>query len=78
MERKIIEDSNWDYQLTEDESGKLYFEVICGTVAIYTIAFELNVHEIDAWRKEGPSALRTLSYRVRDYPEEYLQRREKE
>lgn len=77
MERKIIEDSNWDYQLTEDESGKLFFEVICGTVAIYTITFELNQQEIEAWQKKGSDALRSLSYLVRDYPEDYLKRREK-
>ena len=75
MERKVIEDSNWDYQLTEDKNGVLFFEVICGTVAIYTITFELNANEIESWKKEGPPALRSLSYRVRDYPEEYLKRR---
>lgn len=76
MDRKVIEDSNWDYQLTEDDAGKLFFEVVCGTVAIYTITFELNPEEKEAWQKEGSSALRSLSYRVRDYPEEYLKRRE--
>lgn len=74
MQKKIITDSPWDYTLYEDATAQLHFEVVCGTVAIYTITFPLNADEKLAWETEGERALVHLAYRVRDYPEEYLLR----
>ena len=75
MDKKIIIDSPWNYTLYQDDAGVYTFEVVCGTVAIYTITFLLNEQETAAWEKEGEQALRHLTYRVRDYPKEYMSRR---
>ncbi|MBK8699185.1 MAG: hypothetical protein IPN29_06430 [Saprospiraceae bacterium] len=75
MEPKIIFESNWDFVLSQNHDGSYMFEVICGTVGIYSIDFELNEVEIEAWLQEGETALRHLSYQVRDFPEEYIRRR---
>ena len=74
MARTVIAESTWDYILEQDTEGRYFFDVVCGTVAIYTIAFMLNNEEIEAWKKEGETALRHLAYKVRDYPEEYMKR----
>jgi hypothetical protein len=74
MARTVIAESVWDYILEQDLEGCYFFEVVCGTVAIYTIAFKLNDDEIAAWKKEGEIALRHLAYKVRDYPKEYMKR----
>ena len=72
---KVLAESNWDYILEEDHEYNLYFEVVCGTVAIYTIKFILNDIEREIWYKEGTTGLRHLAYDVRDYPDRYLCRK---
>jgi len=74
MDQKVISESTWNYTLYEDTTGELYFDVVCGTVAVYTIVFRLNEAEKQTWEAEGERALAHLAYRVRDYPEEYLAR----
>ncbi|MCW1969217.1 MAG: hypothetical protein KIH69_013985 [Anaerolineae bacterium] len=74
MADEILFESTWDFQLYRDSAGRLIFDVVCGTVAIYTIAFPLNAEEIAGWEREGERFLKHLSYRVRDYPNEYLAR----
>ena len=75
MARTKIIESKWDYLLEKDDNGELILEVVCGTVAIYTITFRLNDKEVKAWESEGERFLRHLSYNVRDHPKEYLVRR---
>lgn len=75
MARTKIIESTWDYLLEREDNGDLIFEVVCGTVAIYTIAFCLNDEEVKAWENEGEKFLKHLSYDVRDHPKEYLVRR---
>ncbi len=75
MENKILAESAWDYSLESDAAGNLIFEVVCGTVGIYTIRFILNEDEINKWKTEGTTGLRHLAYGVRDYPEEYIKRK---
>ena len=74
MIRKIAEE-NWFYILEhDDETDDLILDVCCGTVAIYTIKIKLNEAERSAYLQD-PTSLRTLAYRIGDYPEEYLDRR---
>lgn len=75
MENKILADSAWDYTLESDNEGNLIFEVVCGTVGIYTIRFILNEEETNKWKTEGTTGLRHLAYYVRDYPEEFIKRK---
>jgi len=75
MEIEKIFERNWDFLLTRDKTGQYYFEVVCGTVGIYTIEFPFTQDEVLSWEKEGELFLQHLSYKVRDYPEEYIIRR---
>jgi hypothetical protein len=74
MDRTKIIESTWDYLLEKEENGDLIFEVVCGTVAIYTISFRLNDDEVKGWEQEGERFLRHLSYDVRDYPDNFMKR----
>lgn len=74
MARTKIVESTWDYLLEKDDNGDLIFEVVCGTVAIYTIAFRLNDEEVKGWESEGERFLRHLSYDVRDHPNNFMNR----
>jgi hypothetical protein len=78
MPRTKIVESSWDYLLEKDGDGKIYFEVVCGTVAIYTICFQLTNEEINQWQQLGETFLRHLSYDVRDHPKTYIERRNRE
>ena len=74
MLTKIVEEA-WFYILEhDDETDDLIFDVCCGTIAIYTIKIKLNEAERNAYMQD-PASLRTLAYRISDYPKEYLDRR---
>jgi hypothetical protein len=65
---------NWDYILFQSEEDYL-LEVVCGTVAIYTITFKLDEVEKAGFEAEGERYLDHLAWKVRDYPEDYIKRR---
>ncbi len=65
---------NWDYILSQSEEDFI-LEVVCGTVAIYTITFKLDETERAGFEAEGERYLDHLAWKVRDYPEEYIKRR---
>jgi hypothetical protein len=65
---------NWDYILSQSEEDYI-LEVVCGTVAIYTIIFKLDETERAGFETKGEGFLDDLAWKVRDYPEEYIKRR---
>lgn len=65
---------NWDYILFQDKEDYI-LEVVCGTVAIYTITFKLDEVEKAGFEVESERFLDQLAWKVRDYPEDYLKRR---
>jgi hypothetical protein len=71
---KVLSESHYDYRLTEEE-GKLILSVVCGTTSVFDVTFPLNEQERAQYSEKGISFLQTLVYRVRDYPDEYLDRR---
>ena len=71
---KVLHESHCDYSLKEVE-GKLILSVVCGTTAVYDVTFPLNGQEQAAYAKQGKPYIESLVYRVRDYPDEYLDRR---
>jgi len=74
MLRKIAEE-NWFYILEhDDETNEYLLDVVCGTVAIYTIKIKLNEDELKEYLAD-PSSIQVLAYRITDYPNEYLDRR---
>jgi hypothetical protein len=72
MKELIRED--WNYILYEQEQGFL-FSVTCGTVAIFEISIVLNTQEVKHFQEQGQAFLQTLADRIRDNPNEYLNRR---
>ena len=74
MLTKIAEEA-WFYILEhDDETNEYFLDVVCGTVAVYTIKIKLNESEVGEYLAE-PSSIRILAYRISDYPKEYLNRR---
>lgn len=74
MLTKIAEEA-WFYILEhDDETNEYFLDVVCGTVAIYTIKIKLNEEEVREYLAD-PSSVRILAYRISDYPNEYLDRR---
>lgn len=65
---------NWDYIFFQSEEDYI-LDVVCGTVAIYTIEFKLDETEKAGFEAEGERYLDHLAWKVRDYPEEYIKRR---
>ena len=65
---------NCDYILFQDKTDFI-LKVECGTVAVYTITFQLNEAEKAGFDADGEGFLDHLAWKVRDYPEEYLNRR---
>ncbi len=72
---KPIAEETWFYILEhDDETDDYVLDVCCGTVAVYTIKIKLNKEERAEYLKD-PSSIRTLAYRISDYPKEYMDRR---
>lgn len=74
MAMQELINKNWDYILSQSEEDYI-LEVVCGTVAIYTITFKLDEAEKAGFEAEGERFLDHLAWKVRDYPEEYIKRR---
>lgn len=72
---KRIEEEQWFYILEhDDETDEYFLDVCCGTVAIYTIKIRLNADESEEFLRD-PASIKTLAYRISDYPNEYIERR---
>ena len=70
-----IAEQTWFYILEHDDETDDYIpDVCCGTVAIYTIKIKLNEQERADYLSD-PTSIKTLAYRISDYPKEYLDRR---
>lgn len=72
----VIAQSAWDYTLFADE-GRLLLEVVCGSVAIYTLAVELTQEERAEWEARGMDGLAGLVQTIRGDPARFMPRRVK-
>jgi len=72
---KEIFRSQWNYMLCEKE-GKLFFSVICGSIAIYEINIFLNESEIKNYEAMGKEFLNELAEHIRNNPKVYNERNE--
>jgi len=64
---KEVIKKNWDYCLYEKE-GKLILSVICGSIALYNVNFELNKSEENSYNEIGQTFLTQLVDMVREKP----------
>lgn len=71
---KVIEEESWFYSFEQDTQTEEYFlDVVCGTVAIFTLRIRLNTSEIDAYHAD-PTSIRVLAYRILDSPHDFSSR----
>lgn len=71
----LLEDEHYFYSLWLDEStGDKYLEVVCGTVAIFTVTVRLTPDELQRTDAD-PSFARVLAQRIVDSPSSYTVRR---
>ncbi len=71
---EVLADEYYLYTLERDtESDEYFLEVLCGTVALFTIRFKLNEKELANYRSDSTS-IKTLAYDVLDHPFEYDER----
>ena len=72
---EVLEHEQSFYTLSRDEkTGEYFFEVECGTTAVFLIAIKLRANEIAKY-KADPTSIQTLAYRILDAPDEYLSRK---
>ncbi len=70
-----IEEETWFYTLEYDgETDQYFLDVVCGTVAIFTIRIKLTPKEVAEYL-EDPASIRGLAYSVVDHPADFLDRR---
>jgi hypothetical protein len=61
---KKIAESSWEYTVYEHE-GRIFLEVLCGTVGMYEVAIELNAEERAEWESKGAAGILPLVEQVR-------------
>ena len=72
---KLLQEESYFYSLERDEeTGEYFLEVVCGTVAIFTIRIKLTKKEIAEFNK-NPESVRVLANRIVYSPRSYLHRR---
>lgn len=72
---EILKDEHYFYTLFRDEATDEHFlEVVCGTVAIFTITIKLNEKELAEYL-ENSANIRVLAYKIMDSPSSFLDRR---
>jgi hypothetical protein len=72
---QILHEEHYFYTARRDEAADEYFlEVLCGTVAVFTITIKLTKREIAAFR-ENPESLRVLAQKIADAPDKFFHRR---
>ncbi len=54
---------SWQYTLYEKE-GNLFLEVVCGTVAVFTITIQLNEEEKENYTSIGESYIDVLASEI--------------
>lgn len=63
----------WTYILYDD-SGKLLFSVVCGSVGLFDRNIYLNANEIKAYDMNGEIYLDTLAEQIRKNPDKFESR----
>ena len=69
-----LAEENWDYIVWEHD-GRLFLDVLCGTVGLFDVVIELNEEERVLWETEGVTGLKPLIQSIRYSPQRYFERR---
>lgn len=73
MKQLYQNDEYWFNVVQDEASGKLFLEVSCGGVAVYTARLEMNNDEIAMFR-ENPLNLRDIAWAVSHTPDKFKER----
>lgn len=69
-----VAEASWEYIVWEHE-GRLFLDVLCGTVGIFDVVIELNEEERRTWETLGVAGIKPLIESIRNTPERYFGRR---
>lgn len=64
---------SWQYTLYEKE-GNLFLEVVCGTVAVFTVTIQLNEAEKEIYSDVGESYIDVLASEIAYSPNSFEDR----
>jgi hypothetical protein len=63
---KELEKEDWNFVLSEGESGDFIFNVVSGSIGLYEIKISLTPDEINQYKKEGTTYLAALANEIRN------------
>jgi hypothetical protein len=70
---QVLDSSPWDWMLFRND-GNLFFTVLCGSVAMYSVDIHLSESEVTDYAKRNREALASLATKIRMNPEGYSDR----
>ncbi|MBA4314383.1 hypothetical protein BSZ31_03050 [Limnobacter sp. SAORIC-690] len=70
-EKDIFLDYYESYRLFENESGELFFGVLCGGVGMFEAKIKLSKEEIEKYQSEGQKYLKILAEDIRHNTSKY-------
>lgn len=73
-EKDIILNDQESYRLFENESGDVFFGVLCGGVGMFEAKIKLTEEEARQYEKEGEKYLKKLAEKIRYNTSEYADR----
>ncbi len=71
--KKLI-DKNWEYLLYQTGDNNIIFSVLCGSIAMDLVNFQLNKEERLEFEKKGQSFLEVLAEEIRQSADSYKSR----
>lgn len=61
----------WDFELLEEDDGRLVLVVLCGSAGQFEVALELDASERQAFELQGEPFILALKQRVFDRPVDF-------
>ncbi|MFM8531941.1 MAG: hypothetical protein ACKOD2_20135 [Ilumatobacteraceae bacterium] len=50
---RVLHSEPWDFDLVEEDDGRLMLTVVCGTIGIFEVVIELNEDERTSFLEKG-------------------------
>ncbi|HEY1137432.1 MAG TPA: hypothetical protein VGE64_08065 [Xanthomonadaceae bacterium] len=71
---KVVAEEPWAWMLFSERDGALFLSVLCGSVGLYSINFQLNEIETGSFTANDRSAVEALARDVSHHPSRYTRR----
>lgn len=71
---RVLHSEPWDFDLVEEDDGRLMLTVVCGTIGIFEVVIELNEDERTSFLEKGRDFVIDLKNLILEDPMSFSER----